>query len=183
MASASELSDALYNAIQFSKKAVAVLSFDGNLYLYGYDGFTFVTSKVEAKGHSEGTWFLPIDYAKALQKNLAATKSETVDLEFSVTDEGDLTFEEIEDLANMVDEVRKNERAGLPAKFGNVAFSPDRFRKLSLLKPSGLPIDLSFESDNGQAYAGFKYGPNTWGLLSFLDRSIVKEEMGSEYVW
>lgn len=199
---ATDLSDALYNAIQFSKDTVFVHAHSDGVTVQAYDGFTYVSTTVDGEAlGTQGGHYLTIAAAKSLQKALSALKDGTVSLTFSresleVDDQieivgyelgsygaDDVTEADVTDLNKMLDDVETSVLAGLPVRLGGIAFSPDRFRKLSLLKPSGLPLDMSFESDAGQSYAGFKYGPNTVGLISFLDRTVIKEEMGDDYVW
>lgn len=200
---AKDLAEALYNAQQFSKETIVIRHDGGSIRVESYDGFTYVYTKVigQVSGKT-GVHYLTMDACKALQKALSALKDGAVYLTFQegaleVDDqdeiigyelvdspgESDLQGEDLASLEELIHEAEINELAGLPAKLGNIAFSPDRFRKLSLLKPQGLPIDMSFESDAGVTYAAFKYGPSTVGLISFLDRTVIKEEMGPEYVW
>ena len=63
------------------------------------------------------------------------------------------------------------------------ALSADRFRKLSLVKPQGNPVDLALCETEGHPYVAFKIGPTAKGLLSVLDREVVVEELGEDVLW
>lgn len=65
-----------------------------------------------------------------------------------------------------------------------IALSPDRLRRLSLLKPAGFPIDLATYNDkDGHVVLSFRYGPTVRGAIAPLDREILKGLYIGEEIW
>lgn len=68
---------------------------------------------------------------------------------------------------------------------GAVALNPDRFRKLSLVQPGDYPVDFHVvEHAKFGNIVAFKKGPTVVGALSVIDRTILREQPGSEeFLW
>lgn len=72
-----------------------------------------------------------------------------------------------------------------PADF--VALSPDRLRKLSLIKPGGYPIDFRVydppEGSDAERVIAFRCGPTVRGTMAAVSRSRLLELYSGEEVW
>lgn len=67
-----------------------------------------------------------------------------------------------------------------------IAISPNRFRKLALIKPGDYPIDLKaiWNRKLDTPLLCFKAGPTVEGVLSLLDRDFLLAKPGSEhFLW
>jgi hypothetical protein len=65
-----------------------------------------------------------------------------------------------------------------------IALSPDRLRRLSLLKPAGFPIDMcTYNDDKKGVVLSFRYGPTVRGAIAPLDRKILKGLYQGEEIW
>lgn len=64
-----------------------------------------------------------------------------------------------------------------------VALSPDRLRKLSLIKPGGFPIDCAVYTDGTDDVIAFRCGPTVRGAMAPVDRTVLSELYLGEEVW
>lgn len=66
-----------------------------------------------------------------------------------------------------------------------LAINPDRFRKLSLIKPGDYPIDMQhgLHEKFGEIIR-FKAGPTVRGAMATLDREVLAKKAGSaDFLW
>lgn len=71
-----------------------------------------------------------------------------------------------------------------PVYLQKFSVSPDRLRRLSLLKPKGFPIALhAAETSAGEHFLLFRYGPTVRGAISLLNEEKLRELYKGEELW
>lgn len=168
--------EALYNVLQFAgdKKSGSGgqirLETRGDIVTaMAHDDFTFIIDSFPNDlGVPDGIVYVDKEDVKAFLKDSGVLM---VDVQSVDADSFEMGLELIRD-------AKKNN-----FHVAGFALSAERFRKLSLVKPQGNPVDLMACDDGGHPYVAFKIGPTAKGLLSVLDRSVVSEELGPEVLW
>lgn len=168
--------EALYNCLQFAgdKKSgsggqIRTESVGNTVMVMAHDDFTFILDTYEVIDTIQGVRYYDKEDIKAFLKDPGHTFQavEPVDAE---------SFE-------VGLELIRDAKINQELKVEPIAVSAERFRKLSLVKPQGNPVDMLVCEDDGHPYVAFKIGPTAKGLLSVLDRSVVAEELGPEVMW
>lgn len=172
----STFEEALYNVLQFAgdKKTgsggqILLNVGPDEITVYAHDDFTFIRDTFPRPKDSplQGVHYFDKDDVKEwLKEGTVPTTQDPTDADSFATG-----IELIRDADRNTVTREKN------------ALSAERFRKLSLLKPQGNPVDLLNCDEGGHPYVAFKVGTTLRGVLSVLDRSVVQDELGAEYLW
>lgn len=170
----SDLQDAVYNASLFAgdiKSAsggrIKIYTGEpGALYVEAYDDHTFLRQRIGMENEDDQLWEI-YPSAKLFKAALADLDETVIDVRQLPSGAGDPgCFNTASDLFRQPE-----------AAFSSFWISPDRWKKLGMLKPAGQPLTIKLHDDNGWRYASFLgAGENICGLLSFLDEDVLKEE-------
>lgn len=174
-----------YNALLYSHKDTIAQGYTlwtrgGSLLrVTAFDDYFALTDMITGLEHEHAAHYLmKLDDLKAMEKELRDIDSmiSLADLNF-LPDDRQLSMELHDADALCFPEGYLDEQA-----ITVIALAPDRLRKLSLLKPSGYPIDLKVFGDPESVIA-FRYGPNVRGAMAPEDRQKLMKLYSNGEVW
>lgn len=182
-----ELWRALYNTILYSHRDTAAQGYSlwtrggKTLRITGFDDWFALTDTISGLEYSPPSFHvMELTDMKTLEKTLRDS-DESWEMEDLPLIEADRSIhtELFESEALCFPEGYLN-----PRPVDSVALSPDRLRRLSLLKPAGFPLDCRvYEQVDYEPVIAFRYGPTVRGAMAPVSRETILELYSGEEVW
>jgi hypothetical protein len=179
-----------YNALLYSHKDTSAQGHTlwtrggDKLRVTAFDDYFALTDQVTRLDHDHARHFLmPIEELKTLEKDLR-DKTGPFDLGAMpfAPDDGVISAE-----LHDADALCFPEGYLIPTPVKFFALSPDRLRRLSLLKPAGYPIDCQVFVDvctpDADKIIAFRYGPSVRGAMAPVNRDDLEKLYKGEEIW
>lgn len=187
--SAEELHSLTYNVLQYSGKDTTAQgstcwhTVEDQLYVTAYDDYFALTDSLRLDVALPNLRY-ELDYAdlQALEKHL---RDRTGPLDLDEISLRMFPKKVLLDAEEIVFGIDSGHMLAMPYECPDFAVSPDRLRRLSLLKPKGYPIDfrMLYCEEHDAEVLGFRYGPTVRGVIATLKRHVLRGMYEGEEIW
>lgn len=178
-----------YNTGQYSQKKSSVKGHTlwtvgpGLLRATGYDDYFALADLLTVDElKSPAQYLMTPEALSALEAALRDAKEGFVELE-------DLSLDEPDPDSVILDTLRQADQLCFPEGFldksplQEFALSPQRLRRLSLIKPGTYPIDCRTYRNSDKNFVAFRCGPTVRGVMACMDRSKLLDMYAGEELW